>query len=417
MDIESRAGSAGSLSAPGASGGVSARALRVLIVIENMSYTYDTRIQKIARTLERAGHRVTVICPRYPGDPLKSSKGGIAVAFYPIPRLPRGAFGHLLEYAYSLTAVVLLSSAAFIKIRFDAIHICNPPDIFFAVGGLYRLLGKRFVFDQHDLCPELSQVRYGKRRWLYRLLLALERWTYRAADHVLVTSESGRERAIRRGGVDQARLTLVYNGPDISRMPETRGTAAPRDIVEVGYVGDMNPQDGVDYLLRAAGHIRSVHQRADVRFVLVGDGSAYDALRRTAERLALGDTVEFTGRLTPSAAMQRLASCDLCVIPDPKNEFTDSCVMVKSLEYMALGKPIVAFELRETRTICGDAALYARENDFRQLAHEILKLADDPVLRCRLGQIGRRKIETELAWTFCERALLRAYEGVSCATR
>jgi glycosyltransferase involved in cell wall biosynthesis len=411
MDIESRESGAGASSWPESSDGEATRALRVLIVIENMSYTYDTRVQKIAGTLQRAGHSVTVICPRYPGDPLKSSSGGITVAFYPVPRLPGGAFGHLLEYAYSFAAVVLLSCAALIKIRFDAIHICNPPDIFFPVGGLYRLLGRRFVFDQHDLCPELSQVRYGKRRWLYWMLLAMERWTYRAADHVLVTSESGRERAIGRGGVDSERLTLVYNGPDISRMPEATRLAASRDIVEVGYVGDMNPQDGIEYLLQAAGYIRWTRQRADVRFVLVGDGGAYAALRRTASRLGLGDSVEFTGRLAPREAMQRLASCDLCVIPDPKNDFTDSCVMVKSLEYMALGKPIVAFELKETRTICGDAALYARENDFRELAHEILNLADDPVLRRRLGQIGRRKIETELAWTFCERALLRAYEG------
>lgn len=391
------------------------RTLRVLIVIENMSYTYDTRVQKIARTLKRAGHQVMVICPRYPGDPLKSSHEGVTVAFYPVPRLPGGAVGHLLEYGYSFAAVVLLSSAVFVKTRFDAIHICNPPDIFFPVGSLWRLLGRRFVFDQHDLCPELSQVRYGKRRWLYRMALALERWTYRAADHVLVTSESGRQCAIGRGGVDAERLTLVYNGPDLSRLPEARGGGSARDIVEVGYVGDMNPQDGIDYLLQAAQYIRWTRQRVDVRFVLVGDGSAYAALQQAASRMSLGDSVEFTGRLAPLQAMQRLAACDLCVIPDPKNAFTDSCVMVKSLEYMALGKPIVAFELKETRTICGDAALYARENDFRELAHQILQLADDPGLRRQLGQIGRLKIENELAWTFCERALLRAYEGVGCA--
>jgi glycosyltransferase involved in cell wall biosynthesis len=388
----------------------------VLIVIENMSYSYDTRVQKIARTLERAGHRVTVICPRYPGDPLTSSHGSIRVAFYPVPRLPGGAFGHLLEYAYSFAAVGLLSCAAFVKMRFDAIHICNPPDIFFPVGRLYRLLGKRFVFDQHDLCPELSQVRYGERRWLYQMALALERWTYRAADHVLVTSESGRQCAIGRGGVVAERLTLVYNGPDLSDMPEAKGGVTPREIVEVGYVGDMNPQDGIDYLLHAAACIRWTWQRTDVRFVLVGDGSAYAALRHMAEGLRLADSVEFTGRLAPREAMQRLSSCDLCVLPDPKNDFTDSCVMVKSLEYMALGKPIVAFELKETRSICGDAALYARENDFRELARQILRLADNPGLRGCLGAIGRQKIETELAWTFCERALLRAYEGVDCAT-
>ncbi|MFO1204915.1 MAG: glycosyltransferase family 4 protein [Burkholderiales bacterium] len=401
--------------APGARApdSTASRALRVLIVVENMSYTYDTRVQKIARTLERAGHRVTVICPRYPGDPLKASHGSISVSFFPMPRLPGGAVGHALEYAYSFAAVSLLSCAAFVKTRFDAIHICNPPDIFFPVGGLYRLLGRRFVFDQHDLCPDLSQVRYGRRRWLYRMALLLERLTYRAADHVLVTSESGRQCAITRGGVRAERLTLVLNGPDLSRLPEAMEADA-RDLVEVGYVGDMNPQDGIDNLLQAAARIRWTRQRRDVRFVLVGDGSAYPALRDLAARLHLADSVEFTGRLAPREAMQRLAACDLCVIPDPKNEFTDSCVMVKSLEYMALGKPIVAFELNETRTICGEAALYALEGDIDGLAQHILRLADDPALRQRLGEIGRHKIESELAWTYCERELLRAYEGVGC---
>lgn len=390
------------------------RALRVLIVIENMSFTYDTRVQKIARTLERAGHHVTVICPRYPGDPSKASHGGITVSFYPVPRLPGGAVGHALEYAYSFAAVFLLSCATFVKTRFDAIHICNPPDIFFPVGGLYRLLGRRFVFDQHDLCPELSQIRYGGRRWLYRIALLLERLTYRAANHVLVTSESGRQCAITRGGVPAEHLTLVLNGPDLSRLPEVIADRSVRDVVEVGYVGDMNPQDGIDNLLRAAAHIRWTQQRSDVHFVLVGDGSASPALHDLATRLQLGESVEFVGRLAPREAMQRLAACDLCVIPDPKNPFTDSCVMVKSLEYMALGKPIVAFELKETRAICGEAALYAPESDIEGLACHILHLADDPALRRRLGEIGRHKIESELAWAYCERALLRAYEGVGC---
>ncbi len=282
------------------------------------------------------------------------------------------------------------------------------------MGGLYRLLGRRFVFDQHDLCPELSQVRYGGRRWLYRMALVLERLTYRAADHVLVTSESGRQCAITRGGVRAERLTLVLNGPDLTRLPHAISDKEACDIVEVGYVGDMNPQDGIDNLLQAAAYIRWTQRRRDVRFVLVGDGSAYPALRELAASLKLGDSVEFTGRLAPREAMQRLAASDLCVIPDPKNEFTDSCVMVKSLEYMALGKPIVAFDLRETRTICGEAALYAPESDSQGLAHHILLLAGDPALRRRLGEIGRHKIETELAWTYCERALLRAYEDVSC---
>lgn len=386
------------------------RALRVLIAIENMSYTFDTRVRNIARTLERNGSRVWVICPRYPGDPLKRVEGAVTVYFFPLPPLPGGLAGHVLEYLYSFASITVATLIAFFRVRFDVIHICNPPDIFFPLGRLYRLLGRKFLFDQHDLCPELWQVRYRESRFMRSVLLALERSTLASANHVLSTSETARERICQRARIRRSHVTLVRNGPDLANFPSPASTdAAPENVIEVGYIGDMNPQDGIDHLLRAARHIRYALGRTDVRFVLIGDGSASDLLRQQVEAMHLSDCVQFTGRMRPPDAMRRLSACTLCVQPDLKNPFNDACVMVKSLEYMALGKPLVAFDLNETRRICGEAALYATSNDHENLARAILRLADDATLRRRLGEVGRRRIEQSLAWSFSERQLLKAY--------
>jgi glycosyltransferase involved in cell wall biosynthesis len=230
-----------------------------------------------------------------------------------------------------------------------------------------------------------------------------------AASHVLTTSETSLERICSRAGIEPSRVTLVRNGPNLANFPVPSAAAAPSPIVEVGYIGDMNPQDGIDTLLRAADHIHHALGRTDVQFVLIGDGSALEMLQRQAEQLRLGQVVRFTGRMRPQEAMRRLSACTLCVQPDLKNAFNDSCVMVKSLEYMALGKPLVAFDLIETRRVCGEAALYAAQNDCRNLASEILRLADDASLRHRLGEIGRQRVEQGLAWSFSEQQLLKVY--------
>lgn len=389
------------------------RCLRVVIVIENTSYTYDSRISNIARTLRRERHQVWVICPRYPGDPWKRVEHGITVYSYPLPRFPAGVIGHLLEYIYSFVVIGVMTLTAFFTIRFDVIHICNPPDVMFLLGRFFRLLGCKFVFDLHDLCPELWQLRYRKWRLGHKLVLGVERLALKAADHVLVTSETALQRICDRGGISYHSVTMVRNGPNIEpRSAAPFKMATEWNSIEVGYVGQMNPQDGVDKLLLAAHHIRHGLGRTDIRFVLIGGGSSFDGLRRMATQLGLSDCVSFTGFLAPQDVVARLLPCDLCVQPDPKNRFNDSCVMVKSLEYMALAKPVVAFDLDETRRVCADAALYASGNCPRNLANEILALADDPTLRHNLGTRGRRRVEEQFAWSFSEPRLLNVYRSL-----
>ncbi|MEP7242928.1 MAG: glycosyltransferase family 4 protein, partial [Gammaproteobacteria bacterium] len=389
------------------------RGLRVVIVIENMSFTYDTRVKNIVRTLARAGCRVWVISPRYRGDPLRRVDGQVTSLHFPMPPLPDGFLGHVLEYLLSFVSITFATLAAFVVLRFDVIHICNPPDIYFPLGRLYRLLGKKFIFDLHDLCPELWDARFSSSRVVHKMLLRLERSTLTAANHVLATSETSRQRVCSRTGLGADRISLVRNGPDLMNFPApAQAAAVPGDPVEVGYIGDMNRQDGIDSLLAAAHHIRYVLGRTDLRYVLIGDGGEFASLREQATSLKLNDVVQFTGRMPPREAMARLANSTLCVQPDLKNSFNDSCVMVKSLEYMALGKPLVAFDLTETQNVCGEAALYATQNSPQNFATQIVKLADDAGLRQRLGELGRRRIEEGLAWSFSEVRLLEAYQGL-----
>jgi glycosyltransferase involved in cell wall biosynthesis len=389
---------------------------RGLVLIEDGSFTYDNRVKHETQALLRTGWSITVICPRFKGDPFyRRESGQLRAYFYPKPEansLP----GHVLEHLASLVLVGMISFWVFLRHGFDVIHACNPMDILWLIAWPYKWLGKRFIYDQHDLCPELFLSRNeqpsARRSLLWRTLLALERASYRTADVVLVTNESYREMAVRRGRVPAERVFVVRNGPDLdlSREEPEDNAVAPRPHILVGYLGNMNRQDGVEYLLQAARTILYDHRRPDIHFVLIGGGSRQPHLAQLAAQMGLQQQVTFTGRIPDPQMLRTLRDCDLCVQPDPRNALNDVSTMNKALEYMALAKPVVAFDLRETRVSCADAALYAAPGDAADLARQILALADDPVRRARLGALGRQRIRTQLAWPFSVPALLRAYE-------
>lgn len=385
---------------------------RVLIFIEDGSYTFDNRVRREVRTLERAGFQVSVICPRYPGEKLWETIGSTHVYRYPKLAVGGSVLRHLTEYTCSLLFGWALAIWVALRRGFDAIQLCNPPDVLFPIGVFFKLFGKRYVFDQHDLCPELYETQYGKRSGLlYRILCWSERQSLRFADAVLSTNESYRRAALERGGKKPEDVTVVRNGPSLGNFasfPEPRD----KKPVRVGYIGNMNIQDGVDYLLRAAKYISRDLGRSDVEFVLIGRGDHFPALRRLADELGLGRVVRFTGRIPDADALRELSDCDIGCQPDPPNPLNRVSTMNKALEYMALAKPVVAFDLPETRVSCGDAALYAAEATPEALAKEIVKLADDFELRQRMGLEGRRRIERELAWEYSEPKLLSAYRRV-----
>jgi glycosyltransferase involved in cell wall biosynthesis len=295
------------------------------------------------------------------------------------------------------------------------IHACNPPDLFFLIGGFFKLFGKKFVFDHHDLNPELYEAKFGRRDVFYRLMLAVERLTFRTADVSIATNESYRKVAIERGGMDPDRVFVVRSGPSLERMkiqpPHEALKKGRRHLV--GYVGVMGRQEGIDYLLQAARHIVVERGRTDVHFGLVGGGTSLEEMKALARELGVADYVTFTGRVPDSELLGMLNTADVCVNPDVANEMNDKSTMNKIMEYMSLGKPIVQFDLTEGRFSARDASLYARRNDAQDLGEKILELLDDPERRARMGAYGRQRVEKELEWRYEVPKLLAAYEALA----
>ena len=297
---------------------------------------------------------------------------------------------------------------------FDVIHACNPPDLFFLIGAFFKLLGKKFVFDHHDINPELYEAKFGRRDLFWKLMVALERFTFRCANVSLATNESYKRIAIERGGMDPQKVFVVRSGPSLERMkiqpPEPSLRHGRKHLV--GYVGVMGKQEGIDLLLQAVRHIVRELKRDDIHFGLVGGGTSLEELRTLARELGVDDYVTFTGRVPDAGMLAMLNTADVCVNPDIANDMNDKSTMNKIMEYMALGKPIVQFDLTEGRFSAREASLYARKNDPQDLAAKIVELVDDPVRRETMGAYGRRRVENELEWRYEVPKLLAAYAAL-----
>jgi glycosyltransferase involved in cell wall biosynthesis len=388
---------------------------RVLILVENLPSPFDRRVWQEASALRDAGYGVTIICPTGRGyEKPYEEIDGIAIHRYRLPVEASGAKGYAVEYSVALAKTFALAWRVFFTRGFDVIHACNPPDLFFLIGGFFRLFGKRFLFDHHDINPELYEAKFGRRDFFYRLLLRLERWTFRCANISIATNESYRRIAIERGGMDPDRVFVVRSGPSLERLtvlpPDERLKKGRRFLV--GYVGVMGAQEGIDLLLRAVHSIVHWHRRTDIHFALVGGGTSLDEMKRLAEELGVADFVTFTGRVPDSELLAVLNTADVCVNPDVANEMNDKSTMNKIMEYMALGKPIVQFDLTEGRFSAQQASLYARRNDPDDLAVKIVQLVDDPERRATMGAYGRRRVENELEWRYEVPKLLAAYEAL-----
>jgi glycosyltransferase involved in cell wall biosynthesis len=324
----------------------------------------------------------------------------------------RGFLGYVFEYGWSLAAQFMLASRVLYEHGFDAIHACNPPDNIFLIGGFFKLFGKRFLFDHHDINPELFEAKFGKRGLLHRALVLSERLTFMTANVSIATNESYREIAITRGRMDPAKVFVVRSGPDLSRVHPI----APNPVLKlgkqymVGYVGVMGEQEGIDYLLRAARIIIEDKSRRDIHFGLVGGGTELDSMKKYAVELGVSDFVTFTGRIPDEPMLEMLSTADVCVNPDVANEMNDKSTMNKIMEYMALGKPVVQFDLTEGRRSALDASVYAKKNDANDLAEKIIELLDDEGRRRRMGEYGKRRVEEELQWTYEAPKLLAAYD-------
>jgi len=390
---------------------------RILMLLENMTFPQDLRVRREANALHAAGYRVTVICPAGKGQPYRETVNGVRAYRYPAPRAAIGFLGYIWEYWWSMVASFFLSALIFLTDGFDVIHAHNPPDTFVFIAMLYKLSGKRFVFDHHDLSAEMYQARLAGRGnpIVYRVLIWLEKLTCRFADHVIVTNESYKRFAMERGRVPATRITIVRNGIDLSSLNGSvepdRGLRGMGKTI-IGFVGVMGFQDGVDYLLRALQHLVNDLRRTDFHCVLIGGGDAWASLKAQAHQLGLDEHVQFMGFIFGEGLRRYLSAADICVDASPSNPYTDHSTMFKVMEYMSLGKPIVAFDLTEHRFTAQEAAVYVSPNDERAFARALAQLMDDPRRRAALGAFGPRRIRTQLAWDYSIPNLLRAYRQV-----
>jgi glycosyltransferase involved in cell wall biosynthesis len=392
-----------------------AKAPRILMLIENCPVPADSRVWAEATALRDNGCHVSVIGPKGTSYDQESyiCLEGIHLYRYHLPTFNNKYTAYALEYSISLFMTFLLSIKMLFRPGFDVIHVANPPDLFFLIGLFYRPFGKKFVFDQHDLSPEVFQVKFnGRMKALYKLQLLLEWFSYRTAHLVITTNVSQKQFAIKRGRCNPNEVFVVRNGPNLKRLtpvPQEPELKRGRRFL-LAYIGAMEIQDGIDYALRALHDLVHKQGRQEVSMVLMGDGGHLPNLQALAHQLQLDEYVHFTGWVVDKDIVRHLSAADIGICPDPQNGLNEYCTMVKTMEYMAMGKPIVAFDLAETRFSAGDAALYSPPNCVEDFAENIATLLDNEDLRLRMGACGRKYIEESLSWEQDKQNLLLAYK-------
>jgi glycosyltransferase involved in cell wall biosynthesis len=392
-----------------------AKVNKVLMLIENLPAPADRRVWPEARALRDAGYQVSIICPKGYRQYEESyiSIDDIAIYRYRLPVVGNKYLAYIAEYSVALLMTFLLSFKVLFQRGFDVIHAANPPDIFFLIGLFYRLLGKKYIFDQHDLSPEMFKVKFGNRmKPLYKLQLFLESRSYRAAHLVITSNASQKKIAIERGHCRSDKVFVVRNGPNLDHMkpvtpePELKG----KRKYLLAYVGVMSVQDGVEYALYALHELVHKRGRQDVSLVLMGDGDSAAMLHALAHELELDEYVKFAGWTEAKDILRYLTVADVGLSPDPQNGLNEFCTMIKTMEYMAMGKPVVAFDLVETRFSAQEAALYAVPNRVEDFADKIEMVLDNEELRREMGAVGRKRIEEVLNWDYSKKNLFLAYK-------
>ena len=387
----------------------------VLIIVQNLPVPLDRRVWLECRALTAAGYQVSVICPKGPGDRAYQELEGVYIYKYAPPPQATGALGYLLEFVYCWLRTARLTLKVWKRRRFDVIQACNPPDTYWALARLWRRRGVRFVFDHHDLNPEVFRSRFGEPTGVAgKAQLAglywLERNTFHTADRVISTNQSYQRIAWERGNVPPERTTVVRSGPDTSVMKPGEPKPELRNGRQhlVAWLGIMGPQDGVDGVLEIAHKVVREHGRDDVQFALLGFGDCLEGLRKQCSELGLDDHVTFTGRVGPKEIADYLSTAEIGLSADPLSPLNDVSTMNKTMEYMAYALPVVAYRLTETVVSAGECAVYLEPGDVDGFAKEVVTLLDDPERRTELGEAGRERCERVLDW----RPQAEAYVGV-----
>jgi glycosyltransferase involved in cell wall biosynthesis len=387
----------------------------VLIIAENLPVPFDTRVWKEASSLQKAGYEVSILCPRGKGY-MRGHEviDGIHIYRHPMPREGNTPLGYVYEYGCALFWEFLYSWFIYLRHGFRVIQGCNPPDDIFLIALPFKLFGVKYIFDHHDASPELYFSKYGKRGFFYKTQVWLENLTYRTSDVVMVTNSSYRDLAVTRGGIAPEDVFIVRNGPDL----KTFKAVSPNPALKrgkrflIGYVGTMSIQEGLDILIEVAAHVKNLG-RNDIQFTCVGGGPGLTGLRKMTKDKGLEDVLNFTGRVPDEELLEILSTADVCVNPDKPCQMNDISTMIKIMEYMALGKPIVQFDLKEGKFSAGEASLYSDNcNQVADFAAKVLWLLDHPQERAKMGEFGRKRVAEELVWDYSVPNLLSAYQRV-----
>ncbi len=392
---------------------------KILIIVENLPVPFDTRVWQEATTLVENGYVVSVICPKGKGYTAEREVlQGVNIFRHDLPAEGNGPLGYLREYSTALREETRLAKLIYDEIGFDVIHGCNPPDDIYMVARQFKCKGMKYVFDHHDICPELFDAKFGPKKergfvknMLYKTQTWLERQTYKHCTFAFVTNESYKKIAISRGGMDPNKVLVLRSGPKLERLK----IQPPKESIKrgkkymVGYVGVIGQQEGIEYILEAAKYCKETLRRDDIFWGIVGGGPHVDALRQMCTQMGLDDCVEFTGRVPDETLLDYLNTADVCVNSDTYNEMNDKSTMNKILEYMALAKPIVQFELTEGHYSAQEASLYAEQNNAKDMAEKILYLLGHPDIRKKMGEYGHNRVVNELSWEHTSKALLEGY--------
>ena len=386
---------------------------RVLVIVENLPVPFDRRVWQECNALKDAGYEVNVICPTGKNyDKKHEVINGIHIFRHDLNFEAKDPIGYFFEYGLALFWEFALAWKVFFTRGFDCIHACNPPDLIFIVGAVFRLFGKKFLFDHHDINPELYIAKFGRKGLFYRLLLLFEKLTFSLASVSIATNYSYRDIAIQRGGMPADKVFVVRSGPQLDRlkiMPPNPKFKKGRKYL-IGYVGVIGQQEGIQYLLKMMRYFVFEKKRKDIQCVIVGDGPALEDMKALAEQFAIDDYMTFMGRAPDRVLLEVLNTADVCVNPDEGNEMNDKSTMNKIMEYMALAKPIVQFDLTEGRYSAGAASLYCKWNDYIDMGDKVLELLASPEKRKWMGEFGRKRVEEELEWHNEVPNLLKAYE-------
>lgn len=385
---------------------------KILIIVENLPVPFDTRVWQEATTLAANGYIVSVICPKGKGyTQEKEFLKGVHIFRHNLPKEGNGAIGYAREYGAALKEELRLAKKIYKEIGFDVIHGCNPPDNIYMVAAFFKKYGVKYVFDHHDICPELFEAKFGSTSGLlYKSQIWLERQTYKHCDFAFVTNESYKRIAIERGKMDPDKVIVLRSGPKLERMRVMEPVESIKRGFQymVGYLGVIGQQEGIEYLIEAARYIKE--RDNNIFWGIVGGGPHLETLKKQAHDMGLDDCVEFTGRVPDQQMLEYLNTADVCVNSDKYNSMNDKSTMNKILEYMALAKPIVQFDLTEGRYSAQEASLYAKNNDAVDMADKITELLNDPERRKRMGEYGRDRVVNELSWEHTSKALLDGYE-------